>query len=144
MSFDTESQMGTSGVRQQHRFDEAALARWMEENVAGYAGPLRVEQFKGGQSNPTYKLRTPGRDYVLRRKPPGELLKGAHAVDREARVLRAVGEAGLPVPRVHGLCTDESIIGTWFFVMDMVEGRIVWTRPSRMCRARSVRPFSMR
>ena len=126
VSFDTGAQLGTTEIRERHRFDEAALARWMEANVAGYAGPLAIEQFRGGQSNPTYRLRTPGRDYVLRRKPPGELLKGAHAVDREARVLRAVGAAGLPVPHVYGLCTDESVIGTWFFVMAMIDGRIFW------------------
>ncbi|SNS52706.1 Predicted kinase, aminoglycoside phosphotransferase (APT) family [Sphingomonas laterariae] len=117
---------GTTAVREQHRFDEARLARWMEENVAGYAGPLTVEQFKGGQSNPTYKLVTPGRSYVLRRKPPGQLIKGAHAVEREARVLSALATVDFPVARVHGLCTDDSVIGTWFYVMDMVEGRIFW------------------
>ncbi|MGK2911426.1 MAG: phosphotransferase [Sphingobium sp.] len=126
MSFDVEAQSGTTAVRPQHCFDEAALAKWMESNVAGYAGPLTVEQFKGGQSNPTYRLRTPTRDYVLRRKPPGQLLKGAHAVDREARVLRGVEQAGLPVAHVYGLCTDENVIGTWFFIMAMVEGRIFW------------------
>ena len=117
---------GTTPVREGYRFDEAALARWMAANVAGFAGPLVVEQFKGGQSNPTYKLVTPGKSYVLRRKPPGELLPGAHAVDREARVLSALGRAGFPVAHVHGLCTDESVIGTWFYVMDMVEGRVFW------------------
>lgn len=124
MSF--EDQKGTSAVREQHRFDEAALAAWMEAHVEGYAGPLTVEQFKGGQSNPTYKLVTPSRSYVMRRKPPGALVKGAHAVDREARVLSALGQAGFPVAYVHGLCTDESVIGTWFFIMEMVEGRIFW------------------
>ncbi|KAF1050269.1 phosphotransferase family protein [Xylophilus sp.] len=117
---------GTTPVREQHRIDEAALARWMQRNVAGYAGPLQVDQFKGGQSNPTYRLRTPGASYVLRRKPPGVLLKGAHAVDREARVMSALGQAGFPVPRVHGLCTDDGVIGSWFFVMDLVESRIFW------------------
>jgi aminoglycoside phosphotransferase (APT) family kinase protein len=117
---------GTTAVRPAHRFDEAALARWMADHVEGYAGPLEVEQFKGGQSNPTYKLRTQGHTYVLRRKPPGELLKGAHAVEREAKVLAALGTTGFPVARIHGLCTDESVIGTWFYVMDMVEGRIFW------------------
>lgn len=117
---------GTSAVREGYAFDEAALARWMEANVAGYAGPLTVEQFKGGQSNPTYKLVTPARNYVLRRKPPGHLLPGAHAVDREAKVQMALATTGFPVARVHGLCTDESVIGTWFYVMDMVEGRIFW------------------
>src|SRR5690606_27811924 len=77
-------------------------------------------------SNPTYKLVTPGRSYVLRRKPPGKLLKGAHAVEREARVLQALTKADFPVARVHALCTDDDVIGTWFYVMDMVEGRIFW------------------
>ncbi|MFB0875807.1 MULTISPECIES: phosphotransferase [unclassified Sphingobium] len=121
-----DANAGTTAVREAYRFDEAALAQWMDANVAGYAGPLTVEQFKGGQSNPTYKLVTPGRNYVLRRKPPGETLKGAHAVDREARVLSALGGVGFPVAHVFGLCTDESVIGSWFYVMDMVEGRIIW------------------
>jgi len=117
---------GTTPVREAHRFDEAALDRWLAEHVAGYAGPLRVEQFRGGQSNPTYRLTTPARSYVLRRKPPGVLLAGAHAVEREARVQAALFAAGFPVAQVHALCTDDSVIGTWFYVMDMVEGRIVW------------------
>ena len=121
-----DANAGTIPVRDAHRFDEAALARWMESHVAGFAGPIQVEQFKGGQSNPTYKLTTPGRTYVLRRKPPGELLRGAHAVEREARVLTALGRAGYPVAHVHGLCTDDAVIGSWFYVMDMVEGRIFW------------------
>jgi aminoglycoside phosphotransferase (APT) family kinase protein len=125
-TFSIESQVGTTSVRDAHRFDVVRLEHWMAANVAGFAGPIAVEQFKGGQSNPTYKVCTPDRDYVLRRKPPGTLLKGAHAIDREARVLSALGPAGIPVPRVHGLCRDESVIGTWFFVMDMVEGRIFW------------------
>ena len=118
--------VGTTPVREAHRFDEAAVARWMEDHVAGFAGPLTVEQFKGGQSNPTYKLVTPGHAYVLRRKPPGQLLKGAHAVEREAKVLSALGSVGFPVAHIHGLCTDDSVIGTWFYVMDMVDGRIFW------------------
>jgi aminoglycoside phosphotransferase (APT) family kinase protein len=117
---------GTTAVREGYRFDEARLAAWMAANVDGYAGPLTVEQFKGGQSNPTYKLQTPGRRYVLRRKPPGQLLKGAHAIEREAKVLAALATAGFPVARVYGLCTDEAIIGTWFYVMEMVEGQIFW------------------
>ncbi|MDE2620377.1 MAG: phosphotransferase, partial [Sphingomonadales bacterium] len=117
---------GTTPVRAGYGFDEAALARWMTDNVADFVGPLAVEQFRGGQSNPTYKLTTPGRAYVLRRKPPGPLLPGAHAVDREALVLTRLGAAGFPVARVHALCTDETVIGTAFYVMDMVEGRIVW------------------
>ena len=124
---------GTGAVRAAHRFDEGRLARWMETNVPGYEGPLGVEQFNGGQSNPTYKLVTPGRRYVLRRKPPGALLPGAHAVDREAQVLQAVERTGFPVPHVHALCTDDAVIGSWFYVMDMVEGRIFWnaTLPDR-------------
>jgi aminoglycoside phosphotransferase (APT) family kinase protein len=121
-----DANAGTSPVREAYRFDEAALARWMAAHVEGYAGPLSVEQFKGGQSNPTYKLVTPGRSYVLRRKPPGAILKGAHAVEREARVLVALGRTGYPVAHVFGLCTDESVIGSWFYVMEMVEGRIFW------------------
>ncbi|HEX8055184.1 MAG TPA: phosphotransferase [Novosphingobium sp.] len=117
---------GTDPVREGYRFDEARLAAWMTANVEGYAGPLEVRQFKGGQSNPTYQLITPARKYVLRRKPPGELLPGAHAVDREATVLAKLGAAGFPVAHVYGLCTDDAVIGTWFYVMEMVEGRIFW------------------
>ncbi|MDP9421762.1 MAG: phosphotransferase family protein [Pseudomonadota bacterium] len=123
----TTANTGTREVADHLRFDVAALERWMQSNVVGFAGPLTVSQFKGGQSNPTYRLDTPtGRSFVLRRKPPGKLLPGAHAVDREARVMSALGRQGFPVPRVHGLCEDEEIIGTPFFVMDLVEGRIVW------------------
>ena len=103
---------GAGAVRDAHLFDEARLADWMAANVPGYAGPLTVTQFNGGQSNPTYKLATPGHGYVLRRKPPGDLLKGAHAVDREARVLRALETQGFPVPHVHALCVDDAVIGT--------------------------------
>jgi aminoglycoside phosphotransferase (APT) family kinase protein len=122
----TAANAGTGPVRAGQGFDEAALVRWMAENVAGFAGPLTVEQFKGGQSNPTYKLVTPAKNYVLRRKPPGELLPGAHAVDREALVQARLGAVGFPVSPIHGLCTDDTVIGTWFYVMDMVEGRIFW------------------
>lgn len=117
---------GTTPVRAGFAFDEAKLAGWMADHVPGFAGPLSVEQFKGGQSNPTYKLVTPGKSYVLRRKPPGALLKGAHAVEREAQVLIGLGKAGFPVAHVHALCTDDDVIGTWFYIMDMVEGRIFW------------------
>jgi len=126
VNHDDTANSGTSAVREAYRFDEARLAAWMSANVDGYRGPLTVEQFKGGQSNPTYKLVTPTRSYVLRRKPPGPLLKGAHAVEREAAVLRALGSVGYPVAHVYGLCTDDSVIGTWFYVMAMVEGRIFW------------------
>lgn len=113
-------------VRAAHRFDEAALANWMADTVPGFAGPLDVQQFSGGQSNPTYRLGTPGRNYVLRRKPPGVLLKGAHAVDREYRVISALHGAGFPAPATFGLCMDDSIIGTAFYVMELVEGRNFW------------------
>ena len=116
----------TTPVREGFRLDEASLARWMETHVEGYAGPLAVEQFKGGQSNPTYKLITPQASYVLRRKPPGKLLQGAHAVDREARVMTALRGVGFPVPRVHALCDDPAVLGTPFYVMDLVAGRIFW------------------
>jgi aminoglycoside phosphotransferase (APT) family kinase protein len=122
----TEHSIGTTPVRETHRFDEGRLAEWMAFNVDGYRGPLTIEQFKGGQSNPTYKLVTPDRSYVLRRKPPGQLIKGAHAVEREARVLSALSAVGFPVAQVYGLCVDASVIGTWFYVMEMVEGRIFW------------------
>ncbi|SCW38279.1 Predicted kinase, aminoglycoside phosphotransferase (APT) family [Sphingobium faniae] len=121
-----DANLGTTPVRAGFAFNEAALMTWMEAHVPGFAGPMAVEQFKGGQSNPTYKLVTPGKAYVLRRKPPGETLKGAHAVDREAKVLVGLEKANFPVAHVYGLCTDESVIGTWFYVMDMVEGRIFW------------------
>jgi aminoglycoside phosphotransferase (APT) family kinase protein len=124
---------GTDEVAAAHRFDEAALARWMEANVEGYAGPLQVRQFKGGQSNPTYQLITRAKKYVLRRKPPGRLLPSAHAVDREYRVISALHPTGYPVARTYGLCTDESVIGVMFYVMDMVEGRILWDQSLPQC-----------
>ncbi len=117
---------GTKPVADALKFDQAGLERWMAAHVAGFSGPLTVTQFKGGQSNPTYKLETPGKTYVLRRKPPGDLLPSAHAVDREHRVMKALGETGFPVPAMRGLCEDESVIGTAFYVMDFVEGRIFW------------------
>ncbi len=116
----------TSDVREAHRFDEAKLIGWLEAHIQGYAGPLTVSQFSGGQSNPTYRLSTPGRDYVLRRKPPGVLLKGAHAVDREYRVILALYPTGFPVPEPLGLCLDDEVIGTAFYVMEMVKGRNFW------------------
>ena len=122
----TEANTGTRDVSERLRFDEAALEAWMQANVAGFRGPLTVSQFKGGQSNPTYRLDAASGSYVLRRKPPGKLLPGAHAVEREYRVMSALGSANFAVPRVHGLCVDESVLGTPFFIMDLVEGRIVW------------------
>ena len=129
LSAEQEREQQNSGVKdvaEAHRFDEAKLAAWLEANVEGYAGPLEVRQFKGGQSNPTYQLVTPGKKYVMRRKPPGVLLPSAHAVDREYKVLSALYPTGFPVARTYGLCEDESVTGTIFYVMDMVEGRILW------------------
>ncbi len=117
---------GSGPVREGAAFNEAALAKWMAHHVPGFGGPLSVEQFKGGQSNPTYKLATPGRTYVLRRKPPGVLLASAHAIDREYRVIAALHATGFPVPRPFGLETDPAIIGTAFYVMEHVTGRIFW------------------
>jgi aminoglycoside phosphotransferase (APT) family kinase protein len=117
---------GTGAVRPGQEFDVGALDAWLREHVEDYAGPLTVEQFKGGQSNPTYKLITPGRIYVMRRKPSGKLLPGAHAVEREYRVITALGKQGFPVAKSYGLCEDESVVGTAFYVMEMVEGRIFW------------------
>ncbi|MEO0412879.1 MAG: phosphotransferase [Pseudomonadota bacterium] len=117
---------GTMEVREAHAFNVGALEAYMVENVDGFKGPLTVEQFKGGQSNPTFMLSTPGKKYVLRRKPPGKLLKGAHAVDREYRVITALGTIGFPAAKTYALCTDEDVIGTWFYIMDCVEGRIFW------------------
>ena len=117
---------GVKPVEERHRFDEAALDRWLAANVEGYAGPLTVSQFRGGQSNPTYRLDTPERCYVLRRKPFGPLLPSAHAVDREFRVISALHGAGFPVARPYALCTDEGVIGAVFYVMSAVEGRVFW------------------
>jgi aminoglycoside phosphotransferase (APT) family kinase protein len=117
---------GTERVRAGQEIDERHLTEWLAAHVEGYAGPLTIEQFKGGQSNPTYKLSTPSRVYVLRRKPPGTLLKGAHAIEREYRVIAALSRVGFPVPRPFALCLDETVIGTWFYVMGMAAGRIFW------------------
>jgi aminoglycoside phosphotransferase (APT) family kinase protein len=114
----------TTTVREGHRIDEPALARYLADHLPEFRGPLVVRQFEGGQSNPTYHLRTPERDYVLRKKPPGQLLPSAHQVDREYRVMTALGSSAVPVPATRLLCTDEQIIGTPFFVMACVEGRV--------------------
>ncbi|HTU11458.1 MAG TPA: phosphotransferase family protein [Allosphingosinicella sp.] len=117
---------GTGAVRVGQEVDLAALGAWLGDHVEDYVGPLTVEQFRGGQSNPTYKLVTPGRSYVMRRKPSGKLLPGAHAIEREYRVITALGNQGFPVAKSYGLCEDEAVIGTPFYVMEMVEGRIFW------------------
>lgn len=124
MATDAAANLGVAEVRV--AFDQNALERWLTANIDGYAGPLSVEQFKGGQSNPTYRLTTPGQAYVLRRKPPGQVLQGAHDVLREARVLHALAATDVPVAPVKGVCADEAVIGTPFYVMDFVDGRIFW------------------
>jgi aminoglycoside phosphotransferase (APT) family kinase protein len=120
------AQANTGAGKVRVAFDEPALARWMTAHVEGFAGPLTVEQFNGGQSNPTYCLSTPTTRYVLRRKPPGALLKGAHDVLREARVQRALARTGVPVARIFATCKDDGVIGSPFYVMDMVDGRVFW------------------
>jgi aminoglycoside phosphotransferase (APT) family kinase protein len=126
MSTAEDTFAGTKPVEERHRFDEAALDAWMRAHVEDYAGPLEVRQFKGGQSNPTYRLGAPDRAYVLRRKPFGPLLPSAHAVDREFKVISALHGARFPVARPYALCTDESVIGAMFYIMSMVEGRVIW------------------
>jgi aminoglycoside phosphotransferase (APT) family kinase protein len=116
----------TIPVKAAHAIDVARLETHLAAHVEGFEGPLTVRQFEGGQSNPTYRLDTPGRSYVLRRKPPGVLQPSAHAVDREFRVLEALSTAGFPVARPRLLGTDESIVGTMFYVMDHVQGRVFW------------------
>ena len=106
--------------------DEAKLTAWMEANVEGFEGPLTQSKFAGGQSNPTYKISAPSGNYVLRRKPFGPLLPSAHAVDREYKVQAGLHKMGYPVARQYGLCTDDSVVGSWFYVMGMVDGHTIW------------------
>lgn len=112
-------------VRDAHRFDESALADYLAQHLPGFAGGLAVRQFEGGQSNPTFLLAARDREVVLRKKPPGRLLRSAHQVEREYRVMTALARSGVPVPRTWLLCEDASVIGTPFFVMERVEGRVV-------------------
>ena len=119
--------IGTMEVQEKHRFDELALGRFMASHVEGFSPPLHAEQFRGGQSNPTYRLRDgAGRHYVLRRKPPGKLLPSAHAVDREFRVISALNKTNVPTPRAYALCEDESVVGTAFYIMEYCDGRVFW------------------
>ncbi len=118
------SDVELTAVRDAHRFDENALEAYMAEHVEGFQGPLTVKQFEGGQSNPTFQLITPAVTYVLRKQPPGELLPSAHQVDREFRVMHALWDTPVPVPKMYCLCEDTSIIGTKFYVMEMIEGRL--------------------
>src|SRR5712671_3989310 len=122
---ETDEFTGTMPVTERHRFDTAALVRWMREHVDDFRGPLEIEQFRGGQSNPTFRLSAGGRRYVLRRKPPGKLLPSAHAVDREYRVITALAPTTVPVPRTYALCEDDAVVGTAFFIMEWVSGRVI-------------------
>jgi len=119
---------GTMPIQARHRIDEARLADYLHARIPEFTLPLEVEQFRGGQSNPTYLVTAGEHRYVLRKKPPGRLLPSAHAVDREYRVMTALRASDVPVPRTRLLCTDETVIGTAFFVMDYVEGRVFWNQ----------------
>ncbi|MDO9437504.1 phosphotransferase family protein [Hydrogenophaga sp.] len=125
---DTDNFVGTRAVSGQHVFDVPALERWLQSRLPGFAGPITVEMFKGGQSNPTYKLVTPSRAYVMRSKPGpvAKLLPSAHAIEREFRVMSALHDTGVPVAQMHALCEDESVIGRAFYVMECVDGRVLW------------------
>ncbi|KQW56379.1 phosphotransferase [Variovorax sp. Root411] len=119
---------GTKAVSERHSFDVAALERYLSARLTGFAGPLTVAQFRGGQSNPTYKLETPGKAYVMRAKPAAaaKLLPSAHAIEREFRVLSALWGTDVPVPQTYLLCEDEAVVGRAFYVMEFVEGRVFW------------------
>ncbi len=119
---------GTRTVSDSHAFDVAALQAHLAAHLPGFAGPLSVEQFKGGQSNPTYKLLTPGRAYVLRSKPgpAAKLLPSAHAIEREFRVMHALAGSDVPVAQMLLLCEDEAVIGRAFYVMEFMDGRVLW------------------
>ena len=123
-----EQFVGTRPVSEQHAFDTEALTAWLSQHVQGFAGPLRVEMFKGGQSNPTYQLITPARSYVMRSKPGpvARLLPSAHAIEREYAVMRGLAGSDVPVPQMLALCEDESIIGRAFYIMEFMAGRVLW------------------
>jgi aminoglycoside phosphotransferase (APT) family kinase protein len=117
---------GTIEPTGQDKLNVVKLASWMDANVAGFSGPVTVRKFAGGQSNPTYRIDSPSGAYVLRRKPFGPLLPSAHAVDREYAVIAGLHPTGFPVAKPYGLCTDDSVLGSWFYVMGMVQGRTLW------------------
>ena len=117
---------GTKEVAENLKFDEKRLREWFGDNVPSAGKIKKIAQFKGGQSNPTYKITSEGQEFVLRRKPPGILLPSAHAVDREYKVITALQNTEVPVPKTYGLCEDEDVIGTSFFVMDFLDGSIYW------------------
>ncbi|MEG0678135.1 MAG: phosphotransferase, partial [Comamonas sp.] len=120
--------VGTRPVTEQHTFDTTALGAWLSQHVDGFEGPLQVEMFNGGQSNPTYKLITPGKNYVMRAKPGpvAKLLPSAHAIEREYRVMKGLADSDVPVPHMYALCEDEAIIGRAFYIMEFMQGRVLW------------------
>jgi aminoglycoside phosphotransferase (APT) family kinase protein len=128
MSALEQQYVGTRPVPAAHAFDVAALQAWLAANLPGFTGPLTVEAFKGGQSNPTYKLITPARSYVMRAKPGpvAKLLPSAHAIEREYAVMRGLQGTAVPVPHMHVLCEDESVIGRAFYIMEFMAGRVLW------------------
>jgi aminoglycoside phosphotransferase (APT) family kinase protein len=132
---DPEDFTGTRPVAPQHAVDAGALGDWLARHVEGFSGPLTLASFKGGQSNPTYKLSTPGATYVLRTKPAAKalLLPSAHAIEREFKVMQGLHGTGVPVPRMLGLCEDESVIGRAFYVMEFMEGRVFWDQSLPNC-----------
>ena len=117
---------GTKEVAEHLTIEAAKLQPWIDEFVPGAGKIKTIEQFKGGQSNPTYKITTDSKSLVLRRKPPGKLLRSAHAVDREYKVITALYETDVPVPKTYGLCEDDDVAGTAFFVMDFLDGDLFW------------------
>ena len=124
---------GTKEVSENLKFDSNLLQEWINDNVKNSGKIEKIEQFKGGQSNPTYKILTNNNAYVLRRKPPGKLLPKAHAVDREYKVITALYETDVPVPKTYGLCEDDSVVGTPFFLMEYVDGTVYWDHMLPKC-----------
>jgi len=118
--------IGVKPVEERHRIDAGRLEDFLKKHMENFRGPLEIEQFKGGQSNPTYRITAGGKRYALRRKPPGKLLPSAHAVDREFKVIKALHSVGFPVAKPYVLCEDPEVIGTAFYLMDCIEGRILW------------------
>ena len=124
---------GTKEVSENLKFESKFLQEWINDYVKGSGHIEKIEQFKGGQSNPTYKITTENSAYVLRRKPPGKLLPKAHAVDREYKVITALYETDVPVPKTYGLCEDNSVVGTPFFLMEYVDGTVYWDQMLPKC-----------
>lgn len=140
-----DDMVGTTALTERDTIDEAQLTTWMSDNVADFVGPLTLSKFKGGQSNPTYKIDTADKSYVLRRKPMGKLLPSAHAVDREFKIISGLHPTGFPVAKPYGLCDDDNVIGSMFYVMDMVSGESLWdgTLPGKSNEQRTTIYYNM-